>query len=133
MAHVTIIIVVLKLQDKTVPEKIQFGRKVVTEMTGNANFPDPPGPDPTLDDVSTRSSMHTDAHALELKYQIGGTESVNPEATNQSATFTKARHNLQLDVDNAGQFFYGFARWTNTSENSKSGPYSLSIKMIISN
>lgn len=82
---------------------------------------------------STRPSMHPDAHALELKYQIGGTEPVNAEATNQSVSFTKSRHTLQLGVANAGQYFYGFARWINTSDNSKSGPYSVLIKIIISN
>ena len=82
---------------------------------------------------STRPSMHPDAHALELKYQVGGTEPVNAAATNKSATFTKSRHSIQLDVENAGQYFYGFARWINTSEGSKSGPYSVLIKIIISN
>jgi hypothetical protein len=82
---------------------------------------------------STRPSMHPDAHALELKYQVGGTEPENAAATNKSATFTKARHNLQLDTADAGKFFYGFARWINTSDNSKSGPYSFLIKIIISN
>ena len=82
---------------------------------------------------STRPSMHPDAHALELKYQIGGTEPVSADATNKSVTFTKARHSIQLGVENAGQYFYGFARWINTSENSKSGPYSVIIKIIISN
>lgn len=84
-------------------------------------------------DDSTRPSMHPDAHALELKYQIGGTEPVNAAATNKSDTFTKSRHNIQLDTADAGQFFYGFARWINTSESSKSGPYSVIIKIIISN
>jgi len=82
---------------------------------------------------SDRPSKHPSAHALELKYQIGGTEPLNADATNRSVTFTKARHSLQLDVANAGQYFYGFARWINTSENSKSGPYSVLIKIIISN
>ena len=82
---------------------------------------------------STNPSMHPNAHALELRYQIGGTEPENAAATNKSATFPKARHNLQLDVADAGQFFYGFARWINTSESSKSGPYSFLIKIIISN
>lgn len=86
-----------------------------------------------IDKDSTRPSMHPDAHALELKYQIGGTEPENAEATNKSATFTKSRHNLQLDTADAGQYFYGFARWINTSQSSKSGPYSLIIKIIISN
>ena len=86
-----------------------------------------------ISEDSTRPSMHPDAHALELKYQIGGTEPVNADATNQSATFTKSRHNLQLDTADAGQFFYGFARWINTSDPSKSGPYSVMIKIIISN
>jgi len=86
-----------------------------------------------ISEDSTRPSMHPSAHALELKYQIGGTEPVNADATNQSATFTQSRHNLQLDVADAGQFFYGFARWINTSQLSKSGPYSVMIKIIISN
>ncbi len=82
---------------------------------------------------STRPSMHPDAHALELNYQIGGTEPVSAGDTTKSVTFTKARHQIQLGVENAGQFFYGFARWINTSDNSKSGPYSVIIKIIISN
>ncbi len=82
---------------------------------------------------STRPSMHPDAHALELKYQIGGTEPASANDTTESVTFTKARHQIQLGVENAGQFFYGFARWINTSDNSKSGPYSVIIKIIISN
>ena len=87
----------------------------------------------TISDDSTRPSMHPDAHALELKYQIGGTEPVDADATNKSVTFTKARHSLQLGVANAGQYFYGFARWINTSEASRSGPYSLLIKIMIGN
>ncbi len=81
---------------------------------------------------STRPSMHPDAHALELKYQIGGTEPVSADDTTQSVTFAKARQQIQLGVENAGQFCYGFARWINTSDNSKSGPYSVLIKIIIS-
>jgi len=82
---------------------------------------------------STRPSMHPDAHGLELKYQIGGTEPASADDTTKSVTFTKSRHSIQLGVENAGQYFYGFARWINTSENSKSGPYSVIIKIIISN
>lgn len=86
-----------------------------------------------IDTDSTRPSMHPDAHALELKYQIGGTEPVNAAATNKSGVFTKSHHSLQLDVADAGKYFYGFARWINTSESSKSGPYSVLIKIMIGN
>lgn len=40
MAHVKKFQVALKLDEKPVPEKIQFGRHVETKMTGNTNFPD---------------------------------------------------------------------------------------------
>lgn len=80
---------------------------------------------------SSLPSMHPDAHALELKYQIGGDKPENADATNKSVTFTKARHSLQLDTADAGKIFYGFARWINTSEPSKSGPYSLIIERMI--
>jgi hypothetical protein len=82
---------------------------------------------------SKRPSMHPDAHGLELKYQIGGDKPANADATNKSVTFTKARHSLKLDTADAGKFFYGFARWINTSEASKSGPYSLIIERMIGN
>lgn len=82
---------------------------------------------------STRPSLHPDAHAMELKYQIGGDKPENADATNKSVTFTKARHSLQLDTADAGKFFYGFARWINTSDASKSGPYSLIIERMIGN
>ncbi len=39
MVHVKKVKVALNLQEKSVPEKIQFGRHVVTKMTGNASFP----------------------------------------------------------------------------------------------
>ena len=56
MAHVKKIKVALNLDDKSVPEKIQFGRHVVTKMTGNENFPDPPGTNPDLAEVTTASN-----------------------------------------------------------------------------
>lgn len=86
-----------------------------------------------MKDDSTRTSMHPDADVVELKWQIGGTEPASPEQTNKTDTFSKARHAMQLDVADAGQFFYGYARWKNNSDASKSGPYSALIKIIISN
>lgn len=82
---------------------------------------------------SSRPSMHPDADVVELKYQIGGTEPASPDETNKTETFSKAKQSMQLKVGNAGKFFYGFARWRNNSDVSKSGPYSVLIKIIISN
>ncbi len=82
---------------------------------------------------STRTSMHPDADVVELKYRIGGTEPASPAETNQTDTFSKARYHMQLDMADAGKFFYGFARWKNNTDNSKSGPWSLLIMIMIGN
>ena len=52
MVHVKKFQVALKLDENSVPEKIQFGRHVVTKMTGNTNFPDA-DITPPLADVTT--------------------------------------------------------------------------------
>ena len=82
---------------------------------------------------STRPSMHEDADVVELKYRIGGTEPISPAQTDNTDTFSKARHSKQLDVADAGQWFYGFARWKNNTDDSKSGPWSVLIKIMIGN
>lgn len=86
-----------------------------------------------VEDDSDRPSMHQHADVVELKWQVGGTEPTSPAQCPNTDSFSKAKESMQLDVADAGQFFYGFARWKNNSDNSKSGPFSLLIKIIISN
>ena len=54
--------VLLDFINDSVPVKIQYTRDRVIDMTGNANFPDPPGPDVDLGDWGASA---TD---LETKY-----------------------------------------------------------------
>lgn len=60
MVHVKIFKVALNLREKSVPEKIQFGRHLVTKMTGNTNFPDAEI-DPPLSEITTATDEVEDA------------------------------------------------------------------------
>ncbi len=85
MVHVTKFKVALNLKDFSIPEKIEKSRSIVTEMTGNANFPDPPGTTPDLADVTTANDELETAH---VNAQTGGT------------TETAIQHEKETVVDN---------------------------------
>lgn len=55
--------VVLRLAKKTIPQKIETGRLIVTSMTGNANFP---SPHPTLPVVTTGINALETTHIAAL-------------------------------------------------------------------
>ncbi len=85
MAHVKKIKVALNLDRLSVPEKIEKSRSIVTKMTGNENFPDPPGTDPALADVTTATDEFEAAH---VAAQTGG------------KTETATQHEKETVVDN---------------------------------
>lgn len=70
MAHVKKVKVALNLKDLSVPEKIEKGRTIVTEMTGNPNFGGSAGPiKPPLAEITTAVDELEDAH---VAAQTGG-------------------------------------------------------------
>lgn len=72
MAHIKKVIVVLGLKEMTIPEKIEKGRHIVTEMTGNPNFGGGGTPiTPSLADITTAVDELEEAHDAA---QSGGTE-----------------------------------------------------------
>ncbi len=84
---------------------------------------------------SSRPSRHHDADGVELAYIVAAKDELpgNPNETTKSKLSGKARVQLELDIEDAGKSLHLFARWINTSDNSKSGPFSYLIKVIISN
>lgn len=71
MAHVKKVKVALNLAEMTIPQKIEKGRHIVTEMTGNSNFGGDAGTiTPPLAEISTAVDELETAHD---KAQGGGT------------------------------------------------------------
>ncbi len=65
----------LDLQGYTVPDKIQFMRQVVTEMTGNANFTTPA---PTLASITTKANtLETNFNTQQTAQQAAKTATTN--------------------------------------------------------
>ena len=69
MAHVKKVKVALNLGNLSIPQKIEKSRSIVTSMSGNPNFPDPPGTNPNLDDVTIATDALETAH---VNAQTGG-------------------------------------------------------------
>lgn len=97
MVHVKKFLVALNLKEKSVPEKIQFGRHVVTKMTGNTNFP---GSDinPPLSDVTTVTD-DTETAWDERKNVEEGTAVVHEKETEFDRVLTALGHHVE-DVAN---------------------------------
>lgn len=80
----------------------------------------------------TRPSMHPDADEIEVVYQIGGTQPVDPESCPKTNLSKKARFTILAGIANAGKKFFCYVRWRNSSEPQKSSPWSLIIQGTIS-
>ncbi len=98
MVHVKKFQVALKLDEKSVPEKIQFGRHVVTKMTGNPNFGAPLPPNPPLADVTTASDELETAWDNRKNVEEG-TAIVHEKETAFDAVLTPLGHYVE-DVAN---------------------------------
>lgn len=97
MVHVKKVKVALNLQEKSVPEKIQFGRHVVTKMTGNTNFPGAEI-DPPLSEVTTATDEVETAWD-ERKNVEEGTAVVHEKETVLDNKLTQLGHHVE-DVAN---------------------------------
>lgn len=81
----------LDLQGKTVPDKVQFMRQVVTQMTGNANFTTPA---PTLASLTTKantleSSFNAQQAAKTATTNLGTAEDAAEDALNSLANYVE--------------------------------------------
>ncbi len=79
----------------------------------------------------TRPSMHPDADAVEARYIVATTAPANPAACSQVTASSKARFKIENDIADAGKKIYGFCRWKNNSDNSKSSPWSKMFTVTI--
>lgn len=83
-------LVALKLQEKTVPELIEYARKIVTAMTGNANFSTPI---PSLANVSAGATALENAYVAALNRD-----------TEKKAIMRNARKNLETLLTQEGDY-----------------------------
>lgn len=78
-----------------------------------------------------RASRHEHADSIELCYKIGDPGPNSPADCNKTVMFTRALHTLKLDIADAGQRFYCYVKWKNTSNDEKSGPWSNMSSIVI--
>ncbi len=110
----------------TIPDKIKSPRPKITD-TVFAKAISLPGAQMeficrTTSD-SSRASMHPDADSLEVRYNIG-TAPASVKACTGTFISRKAKFILVLGEEAGGQKIYWYARWKNSSEDTKSGPFS---------
>jgi len=75
------------------------------------------------DSDASRASINPDSDGIELVYKIGDPAPATPSECNRFFISSKAKFNVKLDVSDAGKKMHGFARWKNTSDDNKSGPW----------
>ena len=81
-----------------------------------------------------RARIRPMADYLEVRYAVLPIGTTPPETWSQCLQFTvktKAISILQLPLDQRGRVIYAFCRWTNLSEQSKSGPWCNRIEAIV--
>jgi hypothetical protein len=78
----------------------------------------------TTDADASRASLHPLADAIEMRYQIGGTQPANAPACAGMIVSKKAIFNFDAGVDNEGKKFFGFVRYVNLTDPAKNGPWS---------
>jgi len=83
---------------------------------------------------SSRPSRHKDADGVELAYIVAPKDELpaNPNVTTESKLSGKARVRLELSIEDAGKSLHVFARWVNTTDDSKNGPWSGLASKVIS-
>jgi len=77
-----------------------------------------------LDEDASRASMHPLADAIEMRYQIGGTQPANALACPGTVISKKAMFTFDAGVDHDGQKFFGFVRYVNLTNPENNGPWS---------
>ena len=79
---------------------------------------------------STRASIHKDADGIEFVYNIGGPPPISAKDCTKNFFSSRAKFTKQFDNADAGKMLYCFARWKNSSDESKSGPWIFISAMI---
>jgi len=82
---------------------------------------------------SNRPSRHPAADGVELRYFIGEKAPTSLDEYNHTIVFTRARHTLQVSMNEASNRIHCIARWANFSDHSKTGPWSNTASAIIVN
>ncbi len=80
---------------------------------------------------SSRTSMHPDADIVELRYSLDDPAPESPAQATNGFNSSRSNWSLQIDILEQGKRFYGFARWANTGDESKSGPWSERFQVIV--
>jgi hypothetical protein len=81
-----------------------------------------------------RPRMHPHAHVLLVRYAVLPFDAPAPatsEACNGISYLTKALSIMKFEPVDRGKKVYAFLRWLNTSDNSKSGPWSNRIEAVL--
>lgn len=78
----------------------------------------------TTDADASRASLHPLADAIEMRYQVGGTQPANAPACAGVMVSKKSIFNFDAGIDNEGKKFFGFVRYVNLTDPAKNGPWS---------
>ena len=81
---------------------------------------------------SSRPSIHPDADIVEVRFKIGEPAPNNVRETNEIYNSTKGSFTLKLGQESVLKPLFVFARWVNSSDNSKSGMWSSISTVAIS-
>jgi hypothetical protein len=84
------------------------------------------------DTDSNRASKQKDSDGVEIVYTIGTAVPASPLECSKSVFTSKAKGIIEAQIGDAGKKLYGYARWKNNSDNSKSGPWSQLFSTVIS-
>lgn len=79
----------------------------------------------------SRPSIQADADGLEFRFSQGEVPPAGLEETNHTFFSTKARFNKIAEQHEIGKKNYFFARWKNTSDDTKSGPWCPMVTITI--
>ncbi len=84
------------------------------------------------DEDSSRASRHPLSDGAEIVYTIGTTAPTSPDGCTKTLFTSRAKGTFDVGIDNAGKKVYGYVRWKNNTDNTKSGPWSQMFTVVIS-
>ena len=80
---------------------------------------------------ATRASIPEDAKAVELRYKIGGTEPDSVDECPLTKISTKALFTFSVGANNSTKKIRMFARWIDTTNESRAGAWSEMVTIVI--
>src|SRR3972149_1122993 len=84
-----------------------------------------------VDKDQTRPSMHPDADVLEFVFKIGTPAPTKVEDCPEQQLSTKAHFTMQMETADITKKIFGFARWRNLEDETKSGTWTEMIIVTI--